>query len=199
MAMPSQFTPLAVPKTATNSELTTAAAASTSTGNLLGFSIDSAPVNGVDAVHLLTITGDPTGGTVTIGYGGVFCSPISLATLIGTQATAEAAVKAALEGLSTFYGLTATVVRSGSTPNFVFTVTYGGEFAGMPIAVLEKTNALTGGTTPNITPSSSVTGISGTERGRAGKAAILQRTDTGKLYVNGGTINKPDWKLVTSA
>ncbi|WP_431490971.1 hypothetical protein [Paraburkholderia fungorum] len=42
-------------------------------------------------------------------------------------------------------------------------------------------------------------GTSGDGVGWAGKGSLCVRTDTGKLYVNGGTIASPTWKLVTSA
>jgi len=44
-----------------------------------------------------------------------------------------------------------------------------------------------------------VDGVSGTGAGDAGKGSIYVDTTNGKLYVNGGTLASPTWKLVTSA
>jgi hypothetical protein len=44
-----------------------------------------------------------------------------------------------------------------------------------------------------------VDGVSGTGAGEAGKGSIYSDQTNGKLYVNGGTLVSPTWKLVTSA
>jgi hypothetical protein len=44
-----------------------------------------------------------------------------------------------------------------------------------------------------------VDGTSGTGAGTAGKGSIYADQTNGKLYVNGGTLASPTWKLVTSA
>lgn len=42
-------------------------------------------------------------------------------------------------------------------------------------------------------------GTSGDGAGWAGPGSVCVRTDTAKLYVNGGSKASPAWKLVTSA
>lgn len=44
-----------------------------------------------------------------------------------------------------------------------------------------------------------VDGAAGTQFGVAEKGALLIDTTNGKLYLNGGTLASPTWKLVTSA
>jgi hypothetical protein len=44
-----------------------------------------------------------------------------------------------------------------------------------------------------------VDGTSGTGAGTAGIGSIYSDVTNGKLYVNGGTLASPTWKLVTSA
>jgi hypothetical protein len=44
-----------------------------------------------------------------------------------------------------------------------------------------------------------VDGVSGTGAGTAGKGSLYSDQTNGKLYVNGGTLASPTWKLVTSA
>ncbi len=44
-----------------------------------------------------------------------------------------------------------------------------------------------------------VDGAAGTQFGVAAKGSILIDSTNGKMYVNGGTLASPVWKLVTSA
>ena len=44
-----------------------------------------------------------------------------------------------------------------------------------------------------------VDGTSGTGAGVLGKGSLALDTTNGKIYVNGGTLASPTWKLVTSA
>ena len=197
MALPAGFAPINLPKTATDAEVK--AATEVSMGSLLGFTCAITPADGVDCVQVLTISGSPSSGGMIITSGGGFSTPsLTFAQLVtAAQATAEATVKAALEALADIgVGNIASVVRSGSTPNFVFTVTFGGTQAGKPQTLFTTPDTFDQG---GCTPTTYTVGVAGTGRGLAGKAALLQRTDTGKLYVNGGTLWTPVWKLVTSA
>lgn len=44
-----------------------------------------------------------------------------------------------------------------------------------------------------------VSGVNGTGKGLAGKGSTVRDITTGNMYVNKGTIDSPDWKLVTTA
>ncbi len=197
MAVPDSLNIINLPKTASDSQVK--AAQATVAGNLGPFSCAGAPVDGVDAVQLLTISGSPSSGGIIITSGGGFSTPsLTFAQLVTASAgDAQATVKAALEALSDIgVGNIASVVRSGSTPNYVFTVTWGGTQAGKPQTLLSVADTFDQG---DCTPTSSATGVAGTERGNAALGAYLARADTGAPYVNKGSMYKPAWKAFTTA
>jgi uncharacterized protein len=96
-----------------------------------------------------------TTGTIELTFNGEETAPIDFADLTdATQATAEAAVKAALDLLPSIQpGDIVSVARSGTTPNFSFLITFGGTLT-TPQNLIEVTHpALTGGGTPTVTVS----------------------------------------------
>lgn len=113
-------------------------------------------------VQTYTLSGSPTGGQVRfISSYGKRTDFMTFAQLVtATAADAQATVKAQFEAI---YGSgnIASVVRSGTTPNFVFTVTFGGALAGLdvPPLVLEI-NALSGGSTPSVGIATTTAGVS---------------------------------------
>lgn len=106
--------------------------------------------NGVNAVQTVTIGGGPTGGTITLSYGGQTTAPIAY------NATA-ATVQAALAALTSINGL-ANVGVTGS-PGGPYTVTFLGTLGIQPITTMTGSAAgLTGGT-PTLTIASATTGV----------------------------------------
>ncbi|MDE1673857.1 hypothetical protein [Nocardia gipuzkoensis] len=92
-------------------------------------------------VQTVTITGSPTGGTWTLTFQG------STTTAIAHNAAA-AAVQSALQALSTIGTGNATVTGSASGP---YTVTFTGDLAQLNLPLMTAADALTGGTSPEVT------------------------------------------------
>jgi hypothetical protein len=91
--------------------------------------------------QLATITGGPTGGTVTLTLNGETTAGIAY------NATA-AAVQTALEALPSIAPGDVTVTGSAGGP---WTITFGGNYAGQNVATMTASGAgLTGGTSPAI-------------------------------------------------
>lgn len=158
-------------------------------GTLSGLSMDSAPVDGVDEEQEWEITGSPGGGTWTATYNGITSGNIA-------YNASAATVKTALEAMSSIGAGNVDVSGSSGGP---YTVTFQGTLAGKPIGALTLNHAFTGGSTPDIDATVTVVGVSGSYRGQAGPSALLHRTDTPNLYVNKGSLYKPEWKAVTTA
>lgn len=103
---------------------------------------------GTNEVQTVAITGSPTGGTFTLNFNGY------VTTAIAYNATA-AAVQSALEALANLAPGDVTV--TGTAPTF--TVTFGGAYAAQNVVTLVATHALTGGTTPNVTVTTTTQGV----------------------------------------
>jgi hypothetical protein len=97
----------------------------------------------VNEVQTVTITGTPTGGTVTLVFEGERTAAIAY------NANA-AAVQTALEGLPNLDPGDVTVT-GGPGPGTPWVVTFTGDRAGESVELLQAENALTGGTNPAVT------------------------------------------------
>lgn len=86
-----------------------------------------------------TITGGPTGGSFTLTYAGQTTGAIA-------YNASAATVKAALIALSNIEPQDVTVSLSGA----VYTINFGGQFAGTNVAALTATPSLTGGSSPSV-------------------------------------------------
>jgi hypothetical protein len=97
---------------------------------------------GANAVQTFTVGGSPSGGSIVVSFKGV------RATLTTSAWANAAALKAALEAISTIGSGNLTVTGSGP-----FTITFtGATVAGKPQPViLVESSALTGGTSPTVT------------------------------------------------
>lgn len=107
---------------------------------------------GTDNVQTLTLTGVPTGGTITIDYDGRVTSALAFD-------AAAAAVQAALEAIPTI-GTGGVVCAGGPWPAAI-TVTFSGASTRKrphPLFTV-GTNALTGGTTPTMTAAQTTPGV----------------------------------------
>lgn len=96
-----------------------------------------------DEVQTVTITGTPTGGSITLEYDGEQSAAIAF------DATA-AAVETALEALGNI-GDGDVTVTGGPGPGTAWVVTFTGDLGGAPQPLLRATSALTGGTNPAVT------------------------------------------------
>ena len=107
----------------------------------------------VTTAQRMEISGDPTGGTIKLTFNGDETADISLVTLIDTDATiAQVALQQALEALpGVGAGHIANVVRSGTTPNYSFVITFDGTVANPTNLITLTNNSLTGGTSPTVT------------------------------------------------
>jgi hypothetical protein len=120
-------------------------------GTLLG-EITSASTNDVQTA---TVNGGPTGGTFTL-TGTLPSTGGTVTTAAIAYNAAATAVQAALVALFGAGNVTATGAGGGP-----YTITFLGAYAGQPVPVLAMgTNALTGGTTPNVTVAHTTTGRS---------------------------------------
>lgn len=119
-----------------------------SAGQVLEEVAGGTPVN---AAHTITFGGTPSGGsfllTYITAYGPKATKPIAFS---GTAATMVANLQASLNDL---LGAGNTVV-SGTGP---YTITYQNDLGSLPLAIPTATNNLTG-SSPTVTPASSVTG-----------------------------------------
>lgn len=104
-----------------------------------------------NAAHTITFGGTPSGGTFTLTYTLAYGPKATAAiTYSGTAATMRSNLQTALDNL---LGAGNTAV-TGSGP---YTITYQNDLGNRPIAVPTATSSLTG-TSPTVTPASSVTG-----------------------------------------
>jgi hypothetical protein len=102
----------------------------------------------VNEVQTLTITGTPTGGTWTATFGGQTTDPIAY------NATA-AVVQAALAKLSTIKAGNVLVTGSAGGP---YTVTFVGALGATNVGAITTADALTGGTSPEVTVAQTTAG-----------------------------------------
>lgn len=106
---------------------------------------------GTNEVQTLTITGTPTGGTVTLSFYGESTGTIAYNASAGTVQTAFEALPNIGTGNVTAGG--------GPWPGSAITLTFKGPWAGVnvPLVVL-VTNGLTGGSSPTLTPTETTPG-----------------------------------------
>lgn len=101
---------------------------------------------GTNEVQTITITGTPTGGTLTISFTNPWTGAVETTSAIAYNASA-ATVQAALLALDAFE--TGDVVCTGGAfPGTAVVATFGGRYAARDISALSTTDSLTGGTTP---------------------------------------------------
>jgi hypothetical protein len=108
------------------------------------------PAAGPDEVQTITVTGSPTGGTFTLTFSGQTTAAIAY------NATASA-VQTALEGLSNI-NPGDVVCAGGPLPGTPVTVTFGGQYDGQNVAQMTATASLTGGTSPDVTVTTTTSG-----------------------------------------
>lgn len=109
----------------------------------------------VSEVQRVTIFGSPTGGNFTLTFRGQTTANIA-------RNAAAAAVTAALEALSTI-GAGNVVASGGPGPDAPWDVTFAGTLAGQNVPHLKATHALTGGTTPHMTVTTTTPGRDGAQ------------------------------------
>jgi len=108
-----------------------------------------------DELQTLKFTGSPTGGTFTLTFGSETTGAITYST---TAATLAANVQTALASLSNIGS--GNVVATSNTSGIVV-VKFTGTLTMRDVAQLTATPSLTGGTSPNITITTSISGQSG--------------------------------------
>ncbi|WP_280244249.1 hypothetical protein [Nocardia abscessus] len=91
--------------------------------------------------QLVTITGSPTGGTWTLTFQGATTTALA-------HNAAAAAVQSALQALSTIGTGNCTVTGAAGGP---YTVEFVGDLAQLNLPLMTATDALTGGTSPEVT------------------------------------------------
>jgi hypothetical protein len=106
---------------------------------------------GTNEVQRVTITGVPTGGTFALTYAGATTANIAY------NATA-AAVQTALEALGNI-AVGDVVATGGPLPATAVTITFGGTQNVRDVPAITASNALTGGTTPTVTPTTITPGV----------------------------------------
>jgi hypothetical protein len=112
---------------------------------------------GTNEIQTLTITGTPTGGSVTLSFTNPATGVVETTAAIAYNATA-ATVKTALVALNAFESGDLTV-GGGALPGTPITVTFTGRYAGRPVNDLSVTASLTGGTTPAASIAESTPGL----------------------------------------
>lgn len=137
-------------------------------------SLTTGGTGAVNEVQSLSISGGPTGGTVTLTFAGQTTAPIAY------NATA-ATVQAALVALSNVAA--GDIVATGGPLPAAVTLTFGGQYARTNVAQITATHALTGGTTPNVA-------VTTTTPGAPGTAVDLLALPTG--YSDIGLVTKDD-------
>jgi hypothetical protein len=152
-----------------------------------GYATAGAPTAAVNAVQTVTITGTPTGGSIRLTIEGRTTGGIA-------YNAAASAVQSALLALDLLD--TGDVVASGGPfPDSAVVLTFGGNYAGMPVSAITATSALTGGTSPAVSVAQTTAGVAASGRG-GGKGALLTDTSNGLIYVNTGTALSPTWTKV---
>lgn len=145
-----------------------------------------APSNGTSEVQTLTVTGTPTGGTFKLEFKGQRTAAIA-------YNAAAAAVVAALEALSSIGTGGVTATGTLATATFAVVVTFAGAQAARAQPLLSVVeSALTGGTTPAVTPTETTPGVDGTLRDAPIGTGYVNLSD-GKRYTKTATST---WVLV---
>ena len=152
-----------------------------------GYSTAGAPSAGTNAVQTVTITGTPTGGSITLTFEGRTTAAIAFD-------AAAADVQAALIALDCV--ATGDVVGSGGPfPDSAVVLTFGGNYAKTPVSALTASSALTGGTSPAVSVAQTTPGVAASGRG-APKGTFLTDTTNGLAYINTGTALAPTWTKI---
>lgn len=147
-----------------------------------------APSAGTNEVQTLSISGTPTGGTFTLTFDGFTTAAIA-------RNAAAAAVQSALLALPNLDSGDV-VASGGALPGTPVVLTFGGNYARMPVNLITANGALlTGGTSPTAAVAETTPGVKATERGAA-KGTILTDTTNAVVYVNTGTELAPTWTVV---
>lgn len=150
--------------------------------------VTTAPSAGTNEVQTLSISGSPTGGTFTLTFDGFTTAAIA-------RNANAAAVQAALLALPNLDSGDV-VASGGALPGTPVVLTFGGNYARMPVnAITANSSGLTGGTTPTASVAETTPGVKATERG-AGKGTLLTDTTNAVVYVNTGTELAPTWTVV---
>ena len=115
------------------------------------------PVGGVDEKQTVAITGTPTGGTFTLTYRGLTTAAI-------VYNAAASAVQSALRALANI-GSTGVTCTGGALPGTPVVVEFTGPLANTDVYMLTADGAgLTGGTSPAVTVSQTVQGVTNDPR-----------------------------------
>lgn len=143
------------------------------------------PVNGVDEVQTLAITGTPTGGSLTLTYDGETTAAIAY----NASATE---VQNALQALSNV-AAGDVACSGGNLPDTAVSIAFRRNLGGLNVSLItaDGTN-LTGGTVPTASVTTTTAGIRGTYRG-AQPSAFLADTTNGKIYQNTGDVYTVEW------
>ena len=158
--------------------------------------IAGAPVTATNEAQTLTIGGTPTGGTFKLAYGGFVSGSI---TWSSTNATLLSNINTALNAMPPF-GTGGVVATAGTLTAGIGSIVLtfsGSQVAGRPHPEMTiAQNALTG-TSPTLSILEMVGGVAPDGRG-VPKGGLVQRLDTGVLYVNTGTEQSPTLVVVGS-
>ncbi len=121
------------------------------------------PISGVNETQRISISGSPTGGTLTLTYAGQTTVAIAFD-------AAAAVVQAALEGLSNI-AVGDVACSGGPLPGLAVDVTFQNDLGGLNVATMTATSSLTGGSGPAVAITTPTPGVRGTYRGaRLGQA-----------------------------
>jgi len=131
------------------------------------------PASGVDEVQRVTITGGPTGGSITLTYAGQTTAAIPY------NATA-AQVQAALEALAAI-AAGDVACSGGPFPTTAIDVRFQNDLGGLNLTEMTAASALTGGVSPAVAVSTVTPGVRGSYRG-ARYGQLLCDTTNGVLY-----------------
>jgi hypothetical protein len=163
----------------------------TSTSSLTG------GTGGTDEVQTITITGAPTGGTFTVTFGGQTTAAQARTATAGTLQTA-------LQALSSI-GAGNVLVTGGPGPTTPYVVTFAGALASSDVAQMTAAHTFTGGTTPNIsvstttpgvsTPVTVTTGTSGVATSPAPSVTTTTRPDLTWSYSDPQSESQAAWQL----
>lgn len=147
--------------------------------------ISSAPVNGVDEVQQLSITGGPTGGTFTLTFDGQTTAAIPFnATALQVQTALRALASIGAAGVN---------CTGGPLPGTPIVITFAGDLSGKNVSQLTSTDSLTGGAVPATAISTTTPGVNGTYRGvPAGQHLVDEQNH--KVYQNTGSRAKVVWE-----
>lgn len=148
------------------------------------------PSSGTSCVQTLTIGGTPTGGGFTLLFGG---QSTGFITWSATDATLEANIAAALNGLTTV-GPSGVAVTAGTGSSGIGTylITFQAQNEKLTVpAILPGRNQFTG-TNPTLAVAVTTVGVTATLRGCLPGTRVANRL-TGLVYRNTGTPTNPTW------